>query len=285
MKKICGAVLVLFLVFLIPSLFVVKQIEQCIVMRFGEPVRVINQPGLNFKIPLVEEVYYFDKRLLEIELSALEVTLKDRRRVVVDAFGRYKIVDPLLFYQTVRNEYGVKRRLSAIVLGSLRSVLGNLNLPDLLSDARQNVMKSIKDDVNTNAGKFGISMVDVRIRRTDLPKQNSEAVFARMISEREREAKELRAKGEEQSRIIRSEADKESVIKLAEASKQAQILLGEGEAIASKKYAEAFSVDIKFFEFYGLLNIYSNALAKSGNKIILTPDVEILNLIKKFPKN
>lgn len=270
-----------FLLFL-QSVFVVKQIEQCVVLRFGEPVRVIQKPGLNFKIPFVEEVYYFDKRLLEIELSALEVTLKDRRRVVVDAFGRYKITDPLLFYQTVRSEYGVKRRLNAVVLGSLRSVLGNLNLPDLLSDARQKVMTKIKESVNLGADNFGIHVIDVRIRKTDLPKQNSEAVFARMISEREREAKELRAKGEESSRVIRSEADREAVIKLAEASKKAQILLGEGEALANAKYAKAFSRDVQFFEIYNTLQIYRDSLSKKTNRVIINPDGKLFKILKKF---
>lgn len=283
MKKI-SSLIVIFFIFLLglQSVFVVKQIEQCAVMRFGEPVRVIQQPGLNFKVPFIEELYYFDKRLLDIELSALEVTLKDRRRVVVDAFGRYKIVNPLLFYQTVQNEYGIKRRLNAIVLGSLRSILGNLNLPDLLSDARQNVMKQIKDDVNKSASNFGILIIDVRIRKTDLPKQNSEAVFARMISEREREAKELRAKGEEQSRVIRSTADKEAVIKLAEASRKAQILLGEGEAIANAKYAEAFSKDPKFFELYNMLSIYKTALPRAKNKMIINPDGYLFKMLKTF---
>lgn len=276
-------VICFFTIFLIfKSLFVVKQIEQGIVIRFGEPMRVIQNPGLNWKIPFIEEICYFDKRLLEIEFSALEVTLKDRRRVVVDAFGRYKITNPLTFYQTVRSEYGVKRRLNAIILGSLRSVLGNLNLPDLLSDARSNVMTKIRDDVNTAAEKFGINVVDVRLRRIDLPKQNSEAIFARMISEREREAKELRAKGEEKSRIIMSSADRDAVIMLAEASKKAQILIGEGEALANKTYATAFSKDAKFYELYSIMNIYKKSLAKKENKLVLNPDSFILKYIQKL---
>lgn len=283
MKKLWSLVIIIAIFSLVAqSMFVVKQIGQCVVMRFGEPVRVIQDPGLNFKIPFIEEVYYFDKRLLEIELSALEVTLKDRRRVVVDAFGRYKIINPLLFYQTVQSEYGVKRRLNAIVLGSLRTVLGNLNLPDLLSDARQSVMTQIKKDVNKGAENFGIIVVDVRIRKTDLPKENSEAVFARMISEREREAKELRAKGEEMSRIIRSEADREAVIMLAQASKKAQILLGEGEAIANEKYVKAFSKDSKFFELYSAMNIYKNSIARRNNRIVVNPNGNIFKFLKSF---
>ena len=260
-------------VFITQSCFIVEQTENAIVLRLGEPVRVQKTPGLKLKVPFIEEVLFFENRLLDIELSELEVTLGDRRRIIVDAFARYVINDPLLFFQTVKNETGVKIRLSSIVLGSMRSILGGLELSSLLSDERFAVMKKIKNLVNDSAKNLGIIVKDVRIRRTDLPPQNSEAIFGRMISERQREAKELRAKGKEQAQIIKSEADRDALIMVSEAKKKAQILIGEGEGIANKIYADAYSHDPKFFEFYKSMESMKDAVEKNNEKpkLVLNP--------------
>ena len=267
-----SAIFVLFLIFLFDGIFTVNQIEQVVVTRFGEPVRVIKKPGLHAKIPMLEKVIFFDKRLMSIELSALEVTLGDKRRIMVDAFGRYVITDPLKFYQTVYNESGVLGRLNPVVLGSLSSVLGSVSLSSLLSDERISAMNKIRDEVNKAAKEFGIDVVDVRIRKTDLPVQNSEAICKRMISEREREAKELRAKGVELSKIIKSTADKENTIALSEANTKVQILISEGEQEANKIYAEAFSKDKEFFEFFRSLEAYKEAFGEKNSAFVLSPE-------------
>lgn len=258
MKTIAGVISAIALCGLAGSVFVVNQVEQAVITRLGEPVRVIQKPGLYFKIPLIEEITVFDKRMMSIGLSTLEVTLGDKRRVLVDAFGRYKINDPLKFYQTVRSERNVIRRLTPVVYGGLSSVLGNLNLPTLLSKQRADVMRQIKQEVNKSAIRFGVDMVDVRITKTDLPIQNSEAIANRMISERQREAKELRAKGAEKAKEIMSKADRDNAIAVADAEKKSQVLVGEGQAVANEIYSKCYSKDIKFFELYKKLEVYKN---------------------------
>ena len=267
------AILIGLLIFL-DGLFTVNQIEQVVVTRLGDPVRVIKEPGLHFKIPMLEKLAFFDKRLMSVELSALEITLGDKRRIMVDAFGRYKIVDPLKFYQTVYNEKGVLVRLNPIVLGSLSSVLGGVELSTLLSDTRTSAMNKIRDEVNKAAKAFGINIVDVRIKKTDLPVQNSEAICQRMISEREREAREIRAKGVEIAKVITSTADKENAIALADANTKVQMLIAEGEAEANKIYVEAFSKDKGFFEFFQSLNAYRTAFSKQNSVFVLSPKGE-----------
>ncbi|MBE6446974.1 MAG: protease modulator HflC [Alphaproteobacteria bacterium] len=263
------------------GLFTVLQIEQVVITRFGDPVRVIKEPGLHCKIPFIETATSFDKRLMSVELSALEVTLGDKRRVMVDAFGRYRITDPLRFYQAVGSEAGVLVRLHPVVLGSLSSVLGGVSLSSLLSDNRISTMNKIRDEVNKAAKGFGIDVVDVRIRKTDLPPQNSEAICKRMISEREREAKELRAKGVEVSKIIQSTADKENSIALAEADTKVQILIAEGELEANKIYTEAFSKDKKFFELFRTLESYGEAFNKSNSTFVIAPNNQFCKIMKE----
>jgi membrane protease subunit HflC len=262
------------------AVFTLNQIEQAVVTRLGEPVRVIKEPGLHFKVPLLETVVCFDKRLMSVELSALEVTLSDKRRVVVDAFGRYVITDPLKFYQSVGSESGVLNRLNPVVLGSLSSVLGGVALSSLLSDTRISAMNKIRDEVNKAAKGFGIDMVDVRIRKTDLPPQNSEAICKRMISEREREARELRAKGIEMAQVIKSTADKENAIALAEAETKVQILISEGEMEANKIYAEAFSKDEAFFEFFQSLEAYRTSFNSQNSTFVIAPQGKFFNTMK-----
>lgn len=275
-KFLIGTAAVLFLSS--GSLFVVNQVEQVVITRLGDPVRVIKEPGLYFKIPFIEDVNSFDKRMMSIELSTLEVTLGDKRRVLVDAFGRYKINDPLKFFQTVRNESGVIRRLTPVVLGGLSSVLGNLNLPTLLSRQRVDVMRQIKNEVNKSAVRFGIDMVDVRITKTDLPTQNTEAISNRMISERQREAKELRAKGAEKAKEIMSSADRDNAIAMAEAEKKSQILIGEGQSTANNIYSECYSKGQEFFELYKKLEVYKNSFKGENTTHIMSKETDLLRL-------
>lgn len=280
--KDTGVILVLLIAVLIvlSGMFTVNQIEQVVVTRFGEPVRVIKNPGLHFKIPVLEAVAFFDKRLLNVELSALEVTLGDKRRIVVDAFGRYRITDPLKFYQSVGSESGVLTRLNPVVLGSLSSVLGNETLALLLSDSRVTAMNKIRDEVNKAVKGFGIDVIDVRIRKTDLPSQNSEAICKRMISEREREARELRAKGVEMSKVIKSTADKENAIAIAEADRKVAVMLAEGELEANKIYVDAFSKDKEFFEFFQSLDAYEAAFKEDNTTFVVSPKGEFFKAMK-----
>ncbi|MDR2157921.1 MAG: protease modulator HflC [Holosporaceae bacterium] len=262
------------------SMFTVNQIEQVVVTRLGEPVRVIKTSGLHFKIPILETIAIFDKRLLSVELSALEITLGDKRRIMVDAFGRYVITDPLKFYQAVGSENGVLNRLNPVVLGSLSSVLGGVELSSLLSDARISAMNKIRDEVNRAAKGFGINVVDVRIRKTDLPPQNSEAICKRMMSEREREARELRAKGIEMAQVIKSTADRENAIAISEANTKVQILIAEGELEANKIYTEAFSKDKAFFSFFQSLEAYRAAFNSKNSTFVISPKGEFFDAMK-----
>ena len=277
--SIIVAVVVAFFV-LISGMFTVNQIEQAVVTRLGEPVRVIKTAGLHFKIPVLETVAFFDKRLLSVELSALEVTLGDKRRIMVDAFGRYRITDPLKFYQSVGSENGVLVRLNPVVLGSLSSVLGGETLSMLLSDSRVSAMNKIRDEVNKAAKGFGIDVIDVRIRKTDLPPQNSEAICKRMISEREREARELRAKGVEMSKVIKSTADKENAIAVAEADRKVEVMIAEGELEANKIYVEAFSKDREFFEFFQSLEAYKTSFDAKNSTFVISPKSEFFKAMK-----
>lgn len=283
--KILGAI-VAFFVF-IDGLFTVNQIEQAVITRLGDPVRVIKNPGLYLKIPLLETATFFDKRLMSVELSALEVTLGDKRRIVVDAFGRYRITDPLRFYQSIGggNSYLSERqilvRLHPVVLGSLTSVLGGVSLNSLLSDSRAFAMNKIRDEVNRAAQGFGINIVDMRIRKTDLPPQNSDAICKRMISEREREAKEIRAKGVEIAQVITSTADKENAIDVAAAEIKVQQLIASGEKEANKIYVDAFSKDPKFFKFFVSLEAYKKSFDTEKSTFVIPPSGEFFNTMKE----
>lgn len=280
MRKSFAILSVVGLFVLLDGIFTVNQIEQVVVTRMGEPVREIKTPGLHFKIPFIESVAFFDKRLLNVELSSLEVTLGDKRRVVVAAYGRYKITNPLKFYQAVGSERGVLDKLHPVVLGSLSSVLGRVSLSSLLSDTRTSAMDKIKNEVNLAAKGFGIDVVGVRIRKIDLPSQNGEAICRRMISEREREAKEIRAKGVELSKIIKSTADKENTIALAEAEAKVQTMIAEGELEANKIYVEAFSKDEKFFEFFQTLEAYRSSFINSDTSFVIATDSPFFNVMK-----
>ena len=237
-------------------------------------VDVVTEPGLHFKIPFVQDVALFDRRVLEFDAPKEEIIASDQKRLVVDAFTRYRIVNPLKFFQTVNNEAVVRTRLAAIINASIRQALGNVRLNDIISGERAALMAQIRDIVNNEADDFGIDVIDVRIKRGDLPEANSEAVFRRMQTEREREAKELRAEGAEEAQKLRAIADRKRVILIAEAKKLAQITRGEGDSTAIRIFADAFGQDVEFFSFYRSMEAYSEALGSDNTTMVLSPDSE-----------
>jgi len=266
------------------SIFIVKEINQAIVLQFGDPKRIISNPGINFKIPFIQNVVFLDKRILNLDAPPEEVIASDQKRLIVDAFARFQIVDPLKFYISVGNERVARSRLSTIINSRIRSVLGTQRLQTLLSADRTNQMALIQDGVNNEAEKFGIKIVDVRIKRADLPPANSEAIYRRMQTEREREAKEFRAKGAEMAITITSTADKEVTVILAEAEKQSQIMKGEGDGQRNKIFADAFGRDPEFFAFYRAMQAYEKALIGGETSLILSPDSEFFKFFGNIKK-
>ena len=256
------------------SVFIVKEINQAIVLQFGDPKRIILKPGINFKIPFIQNVVFLDKRILNLDNPPEEIIASDQKRLIVDAFARFQIVDPLKFYISVGNERVARSRLSTIVNSRLRSVLGQQELQTLLSKDRTTQMSLIQEGVNNEAENFGIKIVDVRIKRADLPQANSDAIFRRMQTEREREAKEFRAKGAEMAVTITSTADKEVTVLLAEAQKQSEIMKGEGDGERNKIFADAFGQDPEFFAFYRSMQAYGKAFNAGETSMILSPDSE-----------
>ena len=272
--KVVAGILVLIGVVAYLSVIIVKEVNQAIILQFGDPKRIIMKPGLNFKIPFIQNVVYLDKRILNLDTPPEEVIASDQKRLIVDAFARFQIVDPLKFYISVGNERVARSRLSTIINSRIRSVLGTQRLQTLLSADRTNQMALIQDGVNNEAEKFGIKIVDVRIKRADLPPANSEAIYRRMQTERNREAKEFRAKGAEMAITITSTADKEVTVILAEAEKQSQIMKGEGDGQRNKIFADAFGKDPEFFAFYRAMQAYEKALIGGETSLILSPDSE-----------
>tara|TARA_E500000331_G_scaffold347701_1_gene388265 strand:- start:357 stop:1226 length:870 start_codon:yes stop_codon:yes gene_type:complete len=266
------------LFFLYSSFFTVDQTKQAMVLQFGEPKRVINKPGLNFKMPFIQDVTYFEKRVLSLVSSdSEEVILSDQKRLEVDTYSRFKIIDPLLFYQTVRNENGARQRLESIIDSSVRRVLGKLELISILSDARQNIVDDIGTEVNQIVKRLGMEIIDVRIRRADYPEATSQNIFNRMRSEREQEAKEFRAQGAEEAQKIRSDAEKQKTILLAEAQRKAEAIRGDGDGEAIKIYADAFGRDKKFFKFYRSMQAYEKTFVDKDTTMILSPESEFFN--------
>ena len=271
------------------TLFTVNEIQQAIILQFGDPKRVIQKAGLNFKIPFVQNVVLLDRRILNLDAPSEEIIASDQKRLIVDAFARFKIKDPLKFYISVGNERVARSRLSTIINSRIRGVLGNEELATLVSKERGRLMDKITQDVNAEASKLGIEIIDVRIKRADLPQQNSEAVYRRMQTERLREAKEFRAEGAEIAQTVRSTADKEVTIILAEANKKSEILKGEGDGKRNKIFADAFGKDPSFFSFYRAMQSYEKSLIGGETSLILSPDSEFfrffgksgLSLIKK----
>jgi membrane protease subunit HflC len=267
-----AVVLVAIGILLDSSVFIVDQTESALVLQFGQPRREVRTPGLWFKRPFVENVMFYDNRVLDFEPRPEEVIVSDQKRLVVDSYARYRIVDPLLFYQTVGTEVGVRGRLSAIVNGSLRRVLGNVTLSDILSVKRADIMIQIRNEVADSAKAFGIDVVDVRLRRADLPEENSEAIYARMKSERQQQAAQYRGEGAEAAQSVRANAERERTVTLAEAQRDAQRVRGDGDAQAIKIYADAFGRDKQFFSFYRSLQAYRTALVSKDTSFLLSPD-------------
>ena len=263
------------------AVFTVHQTQQALVLQFGNPKRlfsadlaVVTKPGLTFKLPLVQNVVFLDKRILAYDAPAEEIIASDQKRLVVDAFLRYRIVDPLKFYQSVGNEAVARSRLGSVLNSNLRQVLGSVEFADLLTGERTELMRRITEGVSNEAVDFGIEAVDVRIKRADLPEANSQAIFRRMQTEREREAKEFRAQGAEISQRIRSRADRERTVLLAEANKQSEILRGDGDGRVVKIFADAFGKDVEFFTFYRSMEAYKKALGDEDTRMVLSPDSE-----------
>ena len=272
--KIIAGLAVLLAATLFFSIFIVKEDNQAIVLQFGDPKRIILKPGLNFKLPFIQNVVFLDKRILNLDTPPEEVIASDQKRLIVDAFARFQIVDPLKFYISVGNERVARSRLSTIINSRLRSVLGKQELQTLLSKDRTKQMTLIQEGVNAEAENFGIKIVDVRIKRADLPQANSDAIFRRMQTERDREAKEFRAKGAEMAVTITSTADKEVTVILADAQKKSEIMKGEGDGERNKIFAQAFGQDPDFFAFYRAMQAYEKALIGGETSLVLSPDSE-----------
>jgi membrane protease subunit HflC len=254
------------------SLFTVYQTRLALVVRLGQPVRVVTEPGLNFKVPLIDSVIYIDKRILDLENSSQEVIASDQKRLVVDAFARYRIVDALKFYQAVGSIEGANSRLSTLLNAALRRVLGEATLTHVVRDQRAQLMARVREQVDREAAGFGITIVDVRIRRADLPEQNSQAVYQRMQTERQREAAEFRANGSQRSQEIRARADRDVTVLLAEALSKAEQTRGEGDAERNRIFAEAFGRDQDFFAFYRSMQAYEMGLKHTDTRMVLKPD-------------
>jgi membrane protease subunit HflC len=269
---IIGAVLVVAGILMMSSFFIVDQTEQALVLQLGEVRRVIRQPGLWIKRPFIENVVFYDNRVLDFEPPHEEVIVSDQKRLVADTYTRYRITNPLLFYQTVGSEAGVRARLSALVTGSLRRVLGSVTLNDILSNKRAAIMVQIRDDVAAQAKPFGIDVVDVRLRRADLPEENSQAIYARMQSEREQQARQYRGEGAEAAQTVRANAERERTVILAEAQRDSQRVRGDGDAQSIKIYADAFNQDKDFYAFYRSLQAYREALNGKDTSFVLSPE-------------
>lgn len=263
------------------SVFIVDQWKQAIVFQFGQSVRLIKEPGLHFKIPLVQNVRFFDIRILNYNLKEKEILASDEKRMIVSAFIKYRIINALEFYKTIGTEDLAASKLYSILDSSLRQIVGRVPLSYMLTEKRIGVMQDIAKIVEEKSKRFGIDIIDVRILRADLPKENSEAVYRRMQSEREKEAKEFRSEGLSEADKIKAQADKEARLIIAEAKKNAQILKGEGDSIAAKIYANAYNKDPEFYEFYKSMNSYKHSFKNTDTKIILTPD----NKFMKFFNN
>ncbi len=277
-----GGIAVVAAILLYTMFFTVEQTEIALVLQFGKPVRVIEQPGLQFKLPY-QNVVIYDKRILDFEPPAEEVIASDQKRLIVDTYARFKIVNPLQFYQSVGTENAADQRLSSIISASLRRIVGNVELQAVISSQRANIMKQIRDDVNQEAKGFGIDVVDVRLRRADLPQENEDAIYARMKAERQREAAQYRAQGAQQAQQIRADADRQRIEIIAEAQRQAQILRGEGDAQSIKIYADAYNKDPNFFAFYRSLQAYRDSLTGPGTTLVVSPDSDFFKYFEAGP--
>ena len=262
------------------SFFIVNVTQQALVLRFGEPVNVINSPGLSFKVPLIDNVVYLEKRILNLSAPAQEIIASDQKRIVVDAFARYRITDPLKFYQAVGTEANANQRLETVLNSATRRVLGDATFEELVRDDRQTLMTGITASLNNEAVDFGVRVVDVRIRRADLPEANSQAVYQRMQTEREREATDIRARGAEAARRINARADRDAIVIRANAERDSQRLRGEGDAERNKIFAEAFNRDPEFFAFYRSMQAYERGIGQSNTQLVISPDSEFFEYFR-----
>jgi membrane protease subunit HflC len=276
-----GIAALLALVLVMESFFSVSETEQAIVLQFGAVKRIDRTAGLKFKVPFVQNVKIYEKRLLDIESPPQEVILSDQRRLVVDAYAVYQIVDPLKFYQAVNSDDGARLRLTSSMNATLRDVLGSTTVATMLSKDREGVMQSIRTKVNDAATPLGISVADVRISRANFPESISQSIYGQMKSERQREAAQFRAEGYEQAQQIKAKADRERTVILADAKRQADILHGEGDAQATQIYADAFGRDPEFYAFYRSLDAYKNALGGDDTQYVLSPNSDFLRYLTR----
>jgi modulator of FtsH protease HflC len=287
MKKILSIIAVVIITIILPqSLYILNQTQQSVVLRFGEAVKFEEAPGLKSKLPFIDDVIFFDNRLLDLNADPKEVISSDQKRLIVDAFAKYKIIDPLKFVQTVRNESMARSKLNSILESSIRQILGEEQLNVVLQEGkREAVMGRIQSNVNNEALTFGIEVVDVRIMRADLPSKNSQAIFYRMQSEREKEAREFRAEGSEEAQKITAKAERDKLITVANAKRDADIIKGQADAKASYIFAKAYGKDMGFYEFYKSMESYKNAIANDNTNLYLSPNSEFFkyfgNLNKK----
>lgn len=266
------------------SVFTVTETQQALVLQFGNHKRTVQDAGLHFKLPIFQNVLYLDKRILNLDAPPQEVIASDQKRLVVDAIARFKIVDPLLTYQRVRTENGARQQLTTVLVSNIRQVLGSEVFVALLSGERAELMRRIRDNVDAEARNYGIEIVDVRIKRADLPEKNSEAIYGQMQTARAREAREIRAEGREQAERIQADADRQRTVLMAEAQRDSQILRGEGDGKAVKIFADAFGTDEEFFEFYRSMQAYRKALGNDDTTLVLSPDSEFFKFFDEASK-
>jgi modulator of FtsH protease HflC len=269
---IIAALVLMALIVAYSSMFTVYQTDQVIVVRLGQPIRVVTDPGLNFKVPVLDSVISVDKRIVDLENPAQEVIASDQKRLVVDAFARYRINDALKFYQTIGAIEGANARLSTLLNSALRRVLGEASTTDIVRDKRAELMSQVRTQLENEAQSFGVAVVDVRIRRADLPEQNSQAVYQRMQTERQREAAEFRAEGSQRSQEIHAKADRDVTVLIAEAQSKGEQTRGEGDAERNRIYAEAYGRDPDFFTFYRSMQAYESGLRSNETRMVLKPD-------------
>lgn len=267
------------------GLFTVRETQQALVMQFGDPRRVVTEPGLHWKIPILQQARYFERRILNLDVPQQEIIASDQKRLIVDAFARFRIVDPLLTYQAVRNETGAVQQLISILQSNVRQVLGEEPMRNIVSGERLALMARIQETVNTQGDSMGVDIIDVRLRRVDLPQANSQAIFERMRTEREREAAQARAEGREQAARIRAQAERERTVLLADAERESQEIRGTGDGRAIKIFADAFTRDAEFYEFYRSLQAYEAALGADSSRIVLSPSGEFFKYFRDMTGN
>jgi membrane protease subunit HflC len=277
-----GIVVAVAVIVSLSAFYTVHQAEQVLVLQLGKPVRVVKEPGLKVKLPFMQDITRFDRRLLDFDAEAQEVIMSDQKRLVVDAFARYRIVDPLLFYQAVGNEANMRARLGAIVNASLRNTLGQVPFAMVLTARRSELMRHMSELVINEAKPFGIEVLDVRIMRADLHPDNSPAIYARMQTERELVARQERAEGSETAQRIRAEAERDRTVLLAEAQRQSSVLRGQGDGDATRIFADAYNRDPGFYAFYRSLQAYRRALADGNSTMVLSPDSDFFRFFREL---